>query len=407
MTVALRRPLRIAIVAPFPIRKLYPEQCDFTKGGREHSATWIVNLVRELGKAPSVQVHLVTVKSHLARDSRFCRDGVHFHILRGARNTLQPITLYEFDRRKLVEELRIIGPDVVESFGTEGPFSYAGVTSGFPCIIKIQGIVGRNLKEMGFRPTDYLWWRYCITQFIERRTFQLCTDVIADNDFMASFALAANRNVRVHPIPNLIEPLFFRVRQDWGKQRNAILYVGSLKREKGVFELVEAFGEMRSSGVHAELRLIGSGSTGATRDLRGLVARRGLDDSVHLLGSQSHKQIAQQMQESAFLVHPCWVDYSPNSVYEAMIAGLGVIASNVGGLPYMVDEGKTGYLVEARNVTALAEQMKRLLSDSAEQQRLGSNAMRKMRERFDRTTILENLLSAYRQMMWQQRQVTN
>lgn len=63
--------VRVVIVAPFPIRKYYPDNCSFTKKGTEHAASWIVNLVKALALLPEIELHLVTIKSHLARDARF------------------------------------------------------------------------------------------------------------------------------------------------------------------------------------------------------------------------------------------------------------------------------------------------------------------------------------------------
>lgn len=325
----------------------------------------------------------------------FFVDGVHFHVLQGTRNIVQPLTIYEFDRRTLVAEIHKIQPDIIESFGTEGPFSYAGVTSGYPCIIKIQGIISKNLQEMGFRPQSYLWWRYYVTQFTERLTFRRCSDVIADNEFMASFARKENPNTRVHFIPNLIAPLFFQIEQNWSQPRKNILFVGSLKPDKGIFDLLEAFRHLHVSGVQANLRVVGTGSADVTGKIRNLVADYGIQDCCTLLGHLDHEQIVLEMQQAAFLVHPAWVDFSPNSVYEAMVAGLGVVATQVGGLPYMVDESETGYLVEARNSSALATIMMLLINNPAEQQRLGTNAMHKMRLRFDEDKILDNLLTVY------------
>lgn len=394
----MTRSMRVAIVAPFPVRKIFPDHCRFTKPGTEHPASWIVNLVRALSQHPGVELHLVTVKSHLAAEARFLEDGIHTHILHGTRNTIQPLTLYEFDRRRLVHELKQIQPDVVESFGTEGPFSYAGVTSGFPCVIKIQGIIKRNLETMGWQPTNYLWWRYFITQFVEQTTFRRCDEYIADNEFMGDFALETNPQARIHYIPNLIAPPFFDVRQNWSVQRRNILYVGSLKHEKGTLDLLEAFSQLHKVHPDAHLRLVGGAGDGIRTEIETFCAVHGLTDHVHLLGMLGHGEIIAEMGLAAFLAHPSWADSSPNTVYEAMIAGLPVIASRVGGLPYMVDEN-TGCLVEPRNPNELAAAMMNLYASPEQQKRLGEHAMDKMRRRFASEHIVEQILAVYQEML--------
>ena len=75
---------------------------------------------------------------------------------------------------------------------------------------------------------------------------------------------------------------------------------------------------------------------------------------------------------SAVLIHPSHIDNSPNSVAEAMASGLPVIASNVGGIPSMIENGVTGLLVEPRNHRQLAEAVISLLHNEAERKRLAS-----------------------------------
>lgn len=390
--------MRVAVVAPFPIRKFYAERCPFLKQGAEHPASWIVNLTWALAEQSDIELHLLTVKSHLAQTCCFVDRGVTFHVLHGTRNTLQPLTLYELDRRTLVKELRRIQPDVIESFGTEGPFSYAGVTSGFPCVIKMQGIISRIFRERRRSFVDLTWWRYFITQYIERRTIRRATDFIADNSYIASAVLDMNPNGRIHLIPNLIAPEFFAIEQDWSMRRFNLIYVGALKREKGVFDLLEAFRRAHVVFPSARLKLIGSSSSEVKNEILSYVAEADLTGAVQLMGSKRHGEIIEELKQAACLVHASWADSSPNTVYEAMIAGVPVIAANVGGLPHMIVENETGLLVEPKSPELLADKITYLLQSPHEQMRLGGNAQSMMRQRFDKHHVLSDILQVYRSL---------
>lgn len=390
--------MRVAIVAPFPTRKFYAERCQFQKAGTEHPASWIVNLTWALAERSEIELHLLTVKSHLAHDCRFFDRGVNFHVLRGTWNTLQPFMLYELDRQTLVKELRSIRPDVIESFGTEGPFSYAGVTSGYPCVIKMQGIITRIFREMRVSPISLTWWRYLITQFVEQYTIRHGTDFIVDNDYLAGFVRSFNDSGRIHLIPNLIASIFFEINQDWSRARFNLLFVGALKREKGVFDLLEAFRRVHADFPLIRLKLIGSASADVQSEIESFVSTAGLENAVRLTGNMTHNQIAEELKQAVCLVHPSWADSSPNTVYEAMIAGLPVIATRVGGLPYMIDAGQTGVLIAPHNPADLAEALITLLTDRPTQERLGRNAQAVMRQRFDKRRVVDDILQVYRRL---------
>ena len=84
----------------------------------------------------------------------------------------------------------------------------------------------------------------------------------------------------------------------------------------------------------------------------------------------------------------------PNSVLEAMAAGLPVLATPVGAIPEMVAEGESGFLVAPGDRLAIADRLARLVTDPALRHRLGAEGARIVRERYD-FSALERRLSVY------------
>src|SRR5262245_66287464 len=91
---------------------------------------------------------------------------------------------------------------------------------------------------------------------------------------------------------------------------------------------------------------------------------------VEWLGPKTVEEIVALHGLSALLIHPSHIDNSPNSVAEAMASGLPVVASDVGGIPSMIEHGATGILVEPRNHRQLAEAGISLLHNEDERGRL-------------------------------------
>lgn len=115
-----------------------------------------------------------------------------------------------------------------------------------------------------------------------------------------------------------------------------VLFVGNLKKEKGLDELVTAFKMLsESSSIRARLVIIGSGPHRASVDQK--VASLGLS-KVQLIGSQSLDTIALWMNAASVLCLPSYMEGVPNVVLEALSCGTKVIATSVGGIPEL-DKG--------------------------------------------------------------------
>ena len=100
-------------------------------------------------------------------------------------------------------------------------------------------------------------------------------------------------------------------------------------------------------------------------------------------------------------VHPAYIDNSPNSLCEAMLLGLPCIASCVGGISSIIDDGKSGILVPVNEPYLLADKIKQLSKDKDLQQRLSTEAIAKASDRHNVENIKSELLNAYNQIISQ------
>src|SRR5262249_38099065 len=96
---------------------------------------------------------------------------------------------------------------------------------------------------------------------------------------------------------------------------------------------------------------------------------------------------------------PSLEEGSPNALLEAMACGRAIVASRVGGVPEVVEDGRSGLLVEPGSPAALAEALARLASDAPLRHRLGREAARRVRERFDIARMAETHATLYRDLL--------
>jgi glycosyltransferase involved in cell wall biosynthesis len=163
---------------------------------------------------------------------------------------------------------------------------------------------------------------------------------------------------RIHLVQNGVKTDLFRP-QDRAHARRAlgldadkplVLYVGSLKREKGVVDLLDAFATLRAARPEARLALLGDGPARAEVEAR----RASWGEAAPIApGGRPSAEVATWMAAADVITLPSWMEGQPNVVLEALASGRPVVASRVGGIPDALRDPETGILVDARDVPAL------------------------------------------------------
>ncbi|PKO15135.1 MAG: hypothetical protein CVU39_12300 [Chloroflexi bacterium HGW-Chloroflexi-10] len=388
--------MRVALVCPYPIRMYFEEEVEFvTSHSVEHPTSWVINLIEKLCKKKDIDLHVVTLGSHLKKDYFVKKNNVTYHLLKGSRSKVQVATLYQIDSMKIISELKKISPDVVEAFGTEGPYGYSSVRSGYPCVVYIQGIIEKIILVSTRNEPFHIKAQNFIRLIQEKNTVKAGKHFIVENGFALDFVKSLNSKAYCYEVPNLIDPLFFKLQPSFSKGTNKFLFIGSLNARKGILSLIDAFERVNEQNPVSKLMVIGNASGSDQALLRQKITEKRLSNSIDLLGMKSHIEIADIMQNGAILVHPAKMDFSPNSVYEAMVSGLPVIATKVGGLPFMIEDNLTGLLVNPDSIEDLADKMLYLLSNPQEQSRLGFAARNTTRKKLDPEKILKSTQTIY------------
>jgi glycosyltransferase involved in cell wall biosynthesis len=143
-----------------------------------------------------------------------------------------------------------------------------------------------------------------------------------------------------------------------------LVSVGRLEELKGVHVLLQAVKALRGRGISAEVELIGVGDWEGK--LRALAAELGIAAQVAFRGWMRPDQVLDAMRQATVLVHPSIMpDAMPTVLKEALAVGTPVIASDLAGIPEILDHGRCGVLVPAGDVGALADAIAALLRDEA------------------------------------------
>jgi glycosyltransferase involved in cell wall biosynthesis len=273
------------------------------------------------------------------------------------------------------------------------------------------------------------WLSQLDTGLVEKRLNQ--TDlVIGCSEYITrktakKFPQYANRCVTV---PNAAS----EVASDGGSRRDskAVLCVNRLSPEKGIHILIQAFRQVLKKFPDARLHLVGgawavpleflvelsdepqvralrvfyknggSGTKDPYVEVLEKEAGEELGKRINFEGHVVHDQIGQYYKRAAVLVSSSvWNEPFGISLVEAMMHGVPVVATRVGGMTYTVDHGRTGFLVDPEDPTALAKAICEILGDRERARRMGEAGRKRALEKFSWEKSADLLLEHFKAVL--------
>ena len=389
--------MKVAWVCEYPASSV-PERPALRHAPPSHPVPWIV-VQAPLVVASGIELHIVTVSKHIAHDDEFTSGGVHFHFLR-IPSFPRAALAYQLDRRRIAGCLERIAPAIVQGFGTESSFGYAAVSAQFPSVLMIQGIVSRIVRARG--PWTVLRNPGLgVALTIERLTVRRARHVVCETTFAAQFVREHNPVAIVHMLQTPIRDDWFSVaRRVEAGAAVEILFVGWAVPAKGIEVLLSAFSRVIAAVPGAKLHVVGAYDMGYLQSvLMPEVSRLGLAGRVEFHGHQPAAVVADRLSRAAVLALPTLMDTAPNVLAEARAAGVPVVASAVGGIPELIEDGVDGVLVPAGNPQALAAAIVALLCDPAVAAAMAERGRERVQRDHAASRQVPKLLEVYREVL--------
>ena len=182
-----------------------------------------------------------------------------------------------------------------------------------------------------------------------------------------------------------------------------VLAIGRLVEKKGFADAISAVAHLLRSGRRIELTIIGDGPLRAA--LQAQIDAEGASEVIRLLGAQPQSVVVETLRSSDILVAPSVTaasgdeDAPVNSLKEAMAVGLPVVATRHGGIPELVEDGRSGYLVAERDPAALADRLATLMDSPQGWRAMGRAGRAKVVAEFDQSVITDRIIAIYRDLL--------
>jgi glycosyltransferase involved in cell wall biosynthesis len=187
-----------------------------------------------------------------------------------------------------------------------------------------------------------------------------------------------------------------RLRKELNIPRDAFVWaaVGRLTRQKGFAFLIDAFSEIEDSGGDSFLLIVGDGEDRPMLEDR--AAERGVGKRVIFSGFRSDAMPLLDISD-AFVLSSLW-EGGPLVILEAMAAGLPVVSTRVGDVPSMVEEGKSGILVDPGDARQLADAMYRVQGMGPDAREWGCSGRRRVEEYYDFRRVQREMETFYKEL---------
>jgi glycosyltransferase involved in cell wall biosynthesis len=333
--------MTVAWISFFPIEWLDGIPSHLRSLPREHPATWQRVLLAELERDPAIQLHIVALRKHLKKSETFERNGVVFHLIKTIGGLRAP-TIFWSDTWLIGRILRSIGPDVVHAWGTEKGAGLVASRLQYPYILTMQGLLGW-LSEL-----TRLDMYHRFAALLERRTLRRASIVTVESSFGVSYLKQRYPNLDLHQVEHAPLPLFRRIERRPQSVPVRFLFVGSFTYGKGVDVMLKALDRFKEETAF-ELVVVGHVDDSASRSLKTEVSSE-LWKRVRFTGNLPAERIADELAVATIVLYPTRCDNSPNSVKEAVVAGVPVVASAIGGIPDYVWPARNGVLFQPGDI---------------------------------------------------------
>lgn len=402
------------------------------QNGQAITGGWMISLEDELKKQEEVDLSVAFISESESEDFEY--DGVHYYpmLRQCSKNPVKRVldrkrSLESVDREMLpvmLEVVRRAKPDLIHIHGTEERFGLiAKHVKDIPIVFSIQGLIAPfkekffsgmsraevskyeplydKLRNVGMRD-DYR--SFCFRAKREIGYLREARYIMGRTFWDRDITLGLNPKRRYFVVNEMLRKPFYG--REWkgrpfeGRKLTLVstisggIYKGFETVLRTAYILKEYTGldfEWKIAGYSAGFKWTKIASKIARLDYRKL--------NIVLMGRVGAEKLSETLEESDIYVHVSHIENSPNSVCEAMLVGMPIVASFAGGTATLVENGKEGVLVQDGDPYVLAGAITELVQDYEKAKAMGAEARKKAHERHDGKNIVAEVMGAYREIL--------
>lgn len=310
-------------------------------------------------------------------------------------------------------------PGIIHVFGIENPLAnYLGKTD-IPQIVHLQGILSQVANAFwpeGFNELTFLR-KPSIREWLFRNGFvyaykSMCARAARERMLLGRAEYIMGRTLwdknvagqqapkaKYYHVDEVLRPVFYKHQGEWTSQSRDVFRIVSVisgTMYKGLDFILKTAKSLAEASFVFEWNVVGvSPSDRLVKAFEEVLGIRSDKVNVRYCGVMSAEQICDLELQSSAYVHPSYIDNSPNSLCEAQLLGMPVVATYVGGIPSLLENCEPFQLVPANGVCELTSGILKVAEDPALATSIGRAGYEVARKRHDKAAIKKDLISVY------------
>lgn len=400
------------------------------------SGGWMSSLEQYIKKAPDVSLGVCFFYNNV-RDFKFIHDSVTYYPIKDKNSTLTAkVTskllnnLYDTNIDDLKKVINDFKPDIIQLFGTESGLGEIIKEIDIPVIIHIQGLINPILSawfpkgiaqstlNAHSSPIDVLSLRgfagyYQLFKKMALREEQILKSAhyfFGRTEWDKRIVKIYNDKCTYFHCEELLRSVFFE--HQWQPNHTSTLKLVTTINPniyKGIEIILETAAILKNkTALKFEWVVVGvSQESQLVKIFEKIKKVRFEENSVVMKGRKTGDEVIAELLNADIFIHPSHIDNSPNSVCEAMLLGMPVIAGNVGGVPSIIEHNVNGILYNSHDPFELASIILEKAGNLSQLKKLGDNARNLARKRHNSQAIVSTILTTYKQILSERRSYYN
>lgn len=400
-----------------------PHSC----GGGYNGGGWISSMQNELAKCDDIKLGIAFCRN--GEPAKVEQDGVVYypipHHTKSKKDKILDLfklndatrdeVLWPYYEHKFIEVIEDFKPDVIHIFGSELYHGLAARVAGnIPMVLHIQGLLSLSIYILlppGFSRREYImsgkglkgkfhhlqylaYWKR--SAYREKAILNAVPYVIGRTDWDRQAMVVLNPKAKYYYGGEILRDVFYEARKRQFPNVPTITTTISFPTYKG-YDVILKVAYILKNELHLKFQWNVYGNINPEFIEKHLGLRH-QDLNINLCGVASAETLCNALLSSTMYFHSSYIENSPNSVGEAQMVGVPVVASRVGGTDSMVEHGKTGFLYPVTDPYMAAYYIKRLIDNKEENMAIGKKAREIALVRHDKKQIVKELLDVYEQI---------
>lgn len=384
------RKITVAMLADFPYRDE-----DLYSGGVMQAN---YRLVKALARLDLLDLYVLAPTANVASEEIHTEGAASIIFYPPNHAGYDTILLYRGLRTSLSQIVARIQPDLVHAQAVPA-YVLAALQMKVPHLVTLHGVYRNELKVLKSRMSLKMQLVSFVMRRLEDHNLRRIQNLIAITSQIESLVKSYSPRVKVFRINNAIDDRFFALQDE--NSSPIVLFIGWVSYRKGVHLLMEAAEQLMEVIPNLQIRIAGLESMDpdygpSLRAKHGELISSG---RVTFLGGISEHRLDEELRKCSLLCLPSLADSVPMVIAEAMAAGKPVVASCIGGIPEMVQDGITGLLCQPNDPSHLSVCLNQLLSNQGLRSDMGAQARQAALERYSGDTIALATFDAYEQIL--------